>query len=455
MNFHTFRNQLNELNDFFDYIEKRFKDKGLSEIDRDTLVDYIRDLYKAALQNAPAQPIIENTAPQAPNSLSQKEATTLEKETNIQNNTQAIELDIPKTAPVKATIIPTPIVLEVIDNKNPLTTNEMPLVENENPLKPNEMTIVDNENTIIEKENKPENTVINTMAFSISLDKEEERHNTTVNENIASGKLQQPVQSEQQPCINENMTCELEIQPVQSEEQPCINENMTSQLEENPLQSDQQAFINKNMTCELEQQPRTFQEQATPIENTAFTFTIPDTTTTEEDTISPNIEEITFQTAQEIVLVPNPTVQETGMTIVNNTALTTEVNTQPQIVLNTIIDDEMFEERSMRFNPEYDDLFYVKTNNELSAKLAEKPIDDLNKSMGFNDKFLYINELFGGNAIKFKTAIEYCNNEAKNLNDARAYIERELIETFHWNSNLKSNLAKEFIKLLRRRYLKK
>ena len=57
------------------------------------------------------------------------------------------------------------------------------------------------------------------------------------------------------------------------------------------------------------------------------------------------------------------------------------------------------------FKSEYDELFEFKAAAELSQRLSETKINDLNKSMGLNEKFFYINELFGGNSAKFRTCI--------------------------------------------------
>ncbi len=128
----------------------------------------------------------------------------------------------------------------------------------------------------------------------------------------------------------------------------------------------------------------------------------------------------------------------------------------PEVVFEVVDfeDEEVYTPPPPRFNAEYDDLFAFKTTGELSQKLADSRVEDLHKSMGLNDKFLYINELFGGNSTRFKQAIDHFNTECRDLDDAREYIERELIQTFRWLTPLKTSLAKDFIKLLRRRYLR-
>lgn len=316
MNFQNFRTQLDELNQFFTYIEQRFTAEELSHLDRDILMGYVRDLYKSffVAENAPP------ARPQLPLQELPKVDVVPEKvaETVIEKATPKIELEIEQTP-----VVETPVV-------------EIPIMEQ-------------------------------TLAFVM-------------------------------PTIEEPAIEEPAIEKVVEEEQII-----------------EQAILE------------------TPVVEVAETTEV--------------VQRID---AAEIVAEP----QQTGMVILQPTQLVDTTPLRPEVILNTVSDDQMFERAEVHFNPEYDDLFYIKDSKELSQKLADSRIEDLNKSMGLNDKFLYINELFGGNAARFKLAIDYFNQEAKTLNDARTYIERDLIEQFKWNSPLKTSLSKDFIKLLRRRYQK-
>lgn len=104
------------------------------------------------------------------------------------------------------------------------------------------------------------------------------------------------------------------------------------------------------------------------------------------------------------------------------------------------------------FNEDFDELFLFKEATDISQKLSETPLTDLNKALGLNEKFLYINELFGGDVAKFQAAIKVLNDE-KDFDTARSYIESQLIETYNWMKKIKKPIAKDFVKLVRRRYL--
>jgi hypothetical protein len=112
-----------------------------------------------------------------------------------------------------------------------------------------------------------------------------------------------------------------------------------------------------------------------------------------------------------------------------------------------------FEDKSdTDFKEDFEELFVYKQATDLAAKLSESPIKDLNEKLGLNEKFHYINELFGGDVAKFKQSIDYLNS-AENFDNARRYMEKELVEQFDWMKKLKKTLAKDFIKLVRRRYM--
>lgn len=63
------------------------------------------------------------------------------------------------------------------------------------------------------------------------------------------------------------------------------------------------------------------------------------------------------------------------------------------------------------------------TNNEddISAMLKAKPVENLSDAIGLNDKFLFIREIFGGNRTSYDEAISKLN-KVENLPDAKAII---------------------------------
>ena len=94
-----------------------------------------------------------------------------------------------------------------------------------------------------------------------------------------------------------------------------------------------------------------------------------------------------------------------------------------------------------------------KTKRFLSDDFDEKedvlltPIENLAKGIGLNDKFLFSKELFDGNSQKFNATINAIN-ELNSLEEAEEYINTN----FSWSPS--NNIAKHFMTLVRRRFLK-
>ena len=72
-------------------------------------------------------------------------------------------------------------------------------------------------------------------------------------------------------------------------------------------------------------------------------------------------------------------------------------------------------------------------DHSLAAKLQQNPVPDLKSVIGINDKFLFVNELFGGSMEKYNKSIENLN-DLKTLNGAMIYLNELKIE-LQWNSS--------------------
>lgn len=97
-------------------------------------------------------------------------------------------------------------------------------------------------------------------------------------------------------------------------------------------------------------------------------------------------------------------------------------------------------------------LFEFKAARELSEKLSERPIKDLTKAFALNDKLLYANELFGRELVVFNEVTRKLNT-LSDFNTAKVYL-AQLAEKFKWTEPNKVSIAKDFVKLVRRRFIK-
>ncbi len=96
-------------------------------------------------------------------------------------------------------------------------------------------------------------------------------------------------------------------------------------------------------------------------------------------------------------------------------------------------------------------LFEFKQVTELSEKLSTIPIPDLTKAIALNDKLVFSNQLFGGALVAFNEVIRTLNN-MRSFDEAKKYLV-ELAVQHNWAKENNEEVAKDFIKLVRRRFL--
>ncbi len=106
----------------------------------------------------------------------------------------------------------------------------------------------------------------------------------------------------------------------------------------------------------------------------------------------------------------------------------------------------------MEFSNEFLSIFAENNSNELSEKLSKRPIKDLKKAFGINEKIFTIKEIFNGDKNAFEDAIEKFNN-FNNFEEAKKYILEELAQTFNWDKPNNIKKIGQFIKTIQRRYL--
>lgn len=87
----------------------------------------------------------------------------------------------------------------------------------------------------------------------------------------------------------------------------------------------------------------------------------------------------------------------------------------------------------------YDKISANKEDKSIATKLQKNPVSDLRKSIGINEKFAFINELFDGNQTAYNEAIDQLNGSAGH-SEAIAYIENDLIPKYQWNGESDSFL---------------
>jgi hypothetical protein len=91
----------------------------------------------------------------------------------------------------------------------------------------------------------------------------------------------------------------------------------------------------------------------------------------------------------------------------------------------------------------------IKEVKEVKDHLVMEPIKDLRSAIGINDKFQFIQELFGGDEKSFEVGIKTIN-AFKIFPEAQFYIKRELREKNNWDEE--SKVVKHFDQLIKRRF---
>jgi hypothetical protein len=96
-------------------------------------------------------------------------------------------------------------------------------------------------------------------------------------------------------------------------------------------------------------------------------------------------------------------------------------------------------------------VFEQKEAKELSEKLSELPISDLKRAIALNDRLLLTRELFGGDGPAFDATLSALNSFS-GFEQAKAHLIAECIGQYGWLDKNRLDAAKNFVKLVRRRY---
>ncbi len=90
-------------------------------------------------------------------------------------------------------------------------------------------------------------------------------------------------------------------------------------------------------------------------------------------------------------------------------------------------------------------------DKSIASRLQATPIKSIKDSIGLNEKFLFINELFSGNIQQYNSALEKLNGFA-DANGAFEYL-NTLAGTCDWNIERSESTIRTLVSLVQRRYL--
>lgn len=163
----------------------------------------------------------------------------------------------------------------------------------------------------------------------------------------------------------------------------------------------------------------------------------------EEDTLVEENEDAYFEEEVEDVEEEKP-IEEKPADIPHNTVddLGFILNFEPSDEEETPIEEE---------NPSVyttGDEIEMTIPQSLADKYQHDSLNDLRSAIGINDKFLLVNELFGGSMEKYNKSIDNLN-DLKTLNGALVYM-NELRVELQWNSN--NEAYKRLLELVHRKF---
>jgi outer membrane biosynthesis protein TonB len=94
-----------------------------------------------------------------------------------------------------------------------------------------------------------------------------------------------------------------------------------------------------------------------------------------------------------------------------------------------------------------------KEDRSIGARLQMTPISSLKEAIGVNEKFLFINELFGGNIQVYNETIARLNS-FKDMSEAFSYL-NELNELLGWDEQRSAQTIEKLANFVQRRYMER
>lgn len=102
-------------------------------------------------------------------------------------------------------------------------------------------------------------------------------------------------------------------------------------------------------------------------------------------------------------------------------------------------------------SPVHPELFDFPYSSDLSDRLANTKIEHLNEVLTINDKILYINHLFGGEAIPFQESLKKFEG-FYTYEEAKKYASQELVDIYKWTNSDKFDTVRQFMRQVKRLY---
>jgi len=91
----------------------------------------------------------------------------------------------------------------------------------------------------------------------------------------------------------------------------------------------------------------------------------------------------------------------------------------------------------------------AKDETSIADKLSSLPLQDLKKSIGINEKFKFVNELFDGDLQEYNTCVDALN-DCQTFSAAEEFIAQTLIPKYNWKKE--SGVYQSLLFLIQRKF---
>ena len=386
-------------------IVEYLEDEQINQIEKDILLQAVRDLYTDILvtkvgDSTEEKPVVEEEKTVVDETPVQEEKPTEPPVITIPFDAGDFDFNDLLNVNNEAEQVDEPVVEipeEVVDEPTPEVVEE-----------PAEMEVQEevalSQESVEEDEPKPENGYF-TQSESVSSDFDE-------------------VDAVSEPLAEEsdaNQTAETFDSTAMEEP---VEEAVT---EEQPIETEEVAEIGAEENTEPVEEP-IVEEHTEEIYETSVDAETVDEVAAEE----PAIEEKTVEVAPEVV--PEPAVAETPATPAEPIRLEPE----PEKVIT--LGEQLGQSRQSSLNDRF------ASNKPAEGSYGLKPISDIKSSIPLGERFLFTRTLFSGSGALFESTVAALNGMSS-IEEAEGYIRAN----FNWD--MESSTVADFMNIVRRRYL--
>ena len=249
----------------------------------------------------------------------------------------------------------------------------------------------------------------------------------------------------------------IDEKPIVFEESVIIKEETVLEIEEEPIKVEEtileiveEPIVEEETLLNVEEEPKIVSESTFEIEEPTEVTSILDVPIEEEPIIEEPVEEFILETPEEVHEYPEvaPVAEEKPLENTPNEFLYhTNIHTLPTL---TQVDDSKTE-LNERLAKEEKELNSVLSENKVEvAHLHENThIKDLKRAISINEKYLFINNLFGRNEDLYDKSIKHIQNFSI-LPEATFWIQKELKTKLQWSDE--DEVVQLFDQFVKRRF---